>query len=215
MDAPTLTWNSHINMIKAECNARLNIMRALSGTSWGAGRDTLLKIYVTMIRSKLSYGSQALLSACPTNLKKLEIIQNAALRIATGAWRNTTIEALQVEANILPLEIYLETQNLKYYFKLKSLGITHPVSSQIFNDERTENKIWTPSVYKKPFALRSEELIRTWNLSEINIPQINSGQIIPPWLNIKDNVHVDLDTFTTKAMGKTQNKLSHTEYVAD
>ena len=76
-------------MVKTDCNARLNVMRALTGTTWGADRRSLLTIYITLIRSKIAYGSQAILAACPSNIKKLEVIENTALRIATGAWNNT------------------------------------------------------------------------------------------------------------------------------
>ncbi|CAL4075705.1 unnamed protein product, partial [Meganyctiphanes norvegica] len=120
LDAPNLTWGPHINMIKSQCMARINIMRALSGTSWGANRECQLKIYNTMIKSKMAYGSQLLISASPSNLYKLEIVQNMALRIATGAWNNTHIPALQCEANILPLDLYLHSQSIKYYYKVKT-----------------------------------------------------------------------------------------------
>ena len=43
LDAPNLTWNAHINEVKAECNLRLNTMRALSGTTWGADRGKSYK----------------------------------------------------------------------------------------------------------------------------------------------------------------------------
>ena len=206
LDSPNLTWNAHINMLKTECTARLNIMRALSGTTWGADRESLMKIYTVMIRSKISYGGQALQAACPTNLQKLEVIQNTALRIATGAWRNTCIPALQVEANLMPLKIYLEAQNLKHYYKIKAFGQSHPVHSQIFNDMRIQDKIWTPAAYKKPFALRAEELVRIWNLTDFNVPQISMIPVLPPWYNIKENVHLDLDIPTTKNMGVAQNQ---------
>ena len=58
LDAPNLTWNAHINMLRTECTARLNIMRALSGTTWGADRESLMKVYTVMIRSKITYGAR-------------------------------------------------------------------------------------------------------------------------------------------------------------
>ena len=205
MDAPNLTWNVHLNKLRDDCNARLSIMRAFTGTTWGADRDCLLKIYIALIRSKLAYGSQALLAASPTNLNKLEVIENTALRIATGAWNNTNIAALHVEANIVPIKTYLEEQSLKYYFKLRSFGQQHPVNSQIFNDENTQGKIWTPGVFKKPFALRAEELETSWHIPQLKIPRVNMSPVLPPWFNIKENIHLDLDIHTIKAMGPTHN----------
>ncbi|CAL4066066.1 unnamed protein product, partial [Meganyctiphanes norvegica] len=101
-DAPYLTWKPHINMVKYECMRKLNILRALSGTSWGADRENLLKIYEAICRSRINYGCPAFLTASDTNLKTLQIIQNSALRVALGAWRSTNTSALHVEANIVP-----------------------------------------------------------------------------------------------------------------
>ena len=50
LDAPTLTWQKHINNICVEANQRLNIMRALAGSNWGADRTLMLNLYVTYIR---------------------------------------------------------------------------------------------------------------------------------------------------------------------
>ena len=45
VDAPNLTWTPHINEIDRIVNQRLNMMRAVSGTSWGVDRETLKLLY--------------------------------------------------------------------------------------------------------------------------------------------------------------------------
>ena len=91
-----LRFHKHIQYLKDECQRRLNVLKHLSHTSWGADSRTLLRIYEALIKSKLEYGVEAYASACKSNLKKLNSIQNSALRIATGAYRTSPIESLEV-----------------------------------------------------------------------------------------------------------------------
>ena len=49
LDGPTLTWKQHVNKVTRICTGRLNILRALTGTSWGADRNTILNMYKAFI----------------------------------------------------------------------------------------------------------------------------------------------------------------------
>ena len=106
----------------------MNILKALAGTTWGADREILLKIYKVFIRSKLTYGATAIASAANSRLENLNKVQNAALRAALGARRTSPITALQVEANIPPMIIYLQEINCRYYLKTKAQGNTPTVT---------------------------------------------------------------------------------------
>ena len=50
------TFEPHIKYLKARCQKSLNILKVLSRTEWGADRTTLLKLYRSLVRSKLDYG---------------------------------------------------------------------------------------------------------------------------------------------------------------
>ena len=112
---------------KKQMYKNLNILRALTATNWGADRDSLLKINEALNRSRIAYGCPAFLTASKTQLNRLEVIQNQALRIALGAWRSTRTTSLQVEANTAPLKLYIEQQSINLYHKLKAKGPSHPV----------------------------------------------------------------------------------------
>ena len=45
-----LTWAAHIDYITDRCKVRLNLMRAISGSTWGASRSILLIVYKALIR---------------------------------------------------------------------------------------------------------------------------------------------------------------------
>ena len=51
-----LTFIPHINYLKSKCQKALNLLRVVSHIDWGADRATLLKLYKSLIRSKLDYG---------------------------------------------------------------------------------------------------------------------------------------------------------------
>lgn len=58
LDAPTLTWKLQYEDLVKEGVKINNIMRAISGTAWGANTELLLNFYKAYIRSKISYATQ-------------------------------------------------------------------------------------------------------------------------------------------------------------
>jgi len=54
-----LSWSAHIKYIEDKCKKRLNLMRSVSGNTWGASKKTLLTIYRALIRSIIDYGAIA------------------------------------------------------------------------------------------------------------------------------------------------------------
>ena len=51
-----LNWKEHIQKQKSDCVKQLGILRCISRTDWGADRVTMLRLYRSLIRSKLDYG---------------------------------------------------------------------------------------------------------------------------------------------------------------
>jgi len=50
-----LTFTAHIKYIKDRCLKALNLLRVIAHKDWGADSTTLLKIYRTLVRSKLDF----------------------------------------------------------------------------------------------------------------------------------------------------------------
>ena len=103
-----LTSESHIKYLKARCQKSLNILKVLSRTEWGVDQTTLLKLYCSLVRSKLDYGCIVYGSASKTALAKLDPVHNQGLRLCLGAFRSSPVESLYVEAHEPPLEIRRE-----------------------------------------------------------------------------------------------------------
>ncbi|GFN99061.1 RNA-directed DNA polymerase from mobile element jockey [Plakobranchus ocellatus] len=77
-----------------------NIINSVSKnvTYWGADGATLLKLYRTLVRSKLDYGSVVYGSAKKHVLRALDPIHHQGLRISLGAFRTSPIKSLYAEA---------------------------------------------------------------------------------------------------------------------
>lgn len=98
-----LSWKPHIENIKLRCTKALNLLKMLHGKSWGSDRSMLLRLYGTNVRSIMDYGSIAYVSASESTLRKLNVIQNNALRICSGAFCTSPVISLHAETNITSL----------------------------------------------------------------------------------------------------------------
>jgi hypothetical protein len=115
-----LSFKPHIAYLKKKCLKAMNLLRVVANTYWGADSTTLLRLYRSIMRSKLDYVCTVYRSARDYYIKSLDRVQNAALRVCLGAFRTTPISSLHVEANELPAQLRREKLALQYIVKLKS-----------------------------------------------------------------------------------------------
>lgn len=125
-----LNWNNHINYVINKSEKSLNLLRAVASRSWGSDPKTMLLFYKSFTRSILDIGCLFYGAACRTSLRKIDVCQFKALRLATGAFRSTPVQALLVECQEPPL--YLRRQMLAEKFVIKTLQ---------YNNNRVVRKI--------------------------------------------------------------------------
>lgn len=118
----------HTKKLIEKCKKRVNVLQCLAVVEWGACRTALKIIYCTVIRASLEYGSIVYRFATETILKKVEVIQNQALRICCGAFKTSPIAALQVEVGeaLLSLRMFKLRNNYRVSVKGIKDG-SHPV----------------------------------------------------------------------------------------
>ena len=105
---PTLTFSTHVENVVRRAKERLSIMKALAGTTWGQQKESLITTYKATIRSLFTYAAPIwfpLIS--PTNITKLQRVQNAAARIATGSVKLSAESHLHAETKMLPVQDHL------------------------------------------------------------------------------------------------------------
>jgi len=122
------SYSTHIQKVVAKCRARLNVIRILKGTSWGAGKRPLLTVYRSLVRSVIGYGMEAYFFASPNLLKPLQKIQNDALRLCTEALVSAPVICLHHACNEMPLNIRHKFLCLKFKAHLLSFS-DHPALS--------------------------------------------------------------------------------------
>ena len=122
---PHLTFTPHISNIVSRAAPRINILKALAGTNWGQQCETIAITYKSIVRSLFLYAAPIWFPNTSTsNINRLQIIQNSALRIATGCLKMSPIQHLHSETKVLPVQEHLSL--ICTQFLARALQPTHP-----------------------------------------------------------------------------------------
>jgi ribonuclease HI len=138
-------------------------------------------VYRTLIRPKLEYGIEILHTATKSNLHKILILENTCLRIACGAMRSTSVDAIQQECGELPFNLRRKRLLLRYTTKLQST--TNNPATEILQDSWENHygkfKSGTESVFLQTTQFHS-------TIQQLAAAEINN---IPPWK--RSNINTD------------------------
>ena len=85
----------------------------------------MLRLYRSIIRSKLDYGSFIYASAKPNILQTLDPVHNSALRICSGAFKSSPIISLYAETGEPPLKLRRKQLLLQFYTRSQQLPHSH------------------------------------------------------------------------------------------
>ena len=190
----------HIKYLKARCQKSLNILKVLSRTEWGADRTKLLKLYRSLVRSKLDYGCIVYGSASKTALAKLDPVHNQGLRLSLGAFRSSPVESLYVEAHEPPLEIRRDKLALQYVIKLKA-NPENPAYNVVFNPKHQELYKDKESAIDS-FKIHCKKLLKE---AQIDVGEIavNSIPDVPIWDSKPVTVDFTLSEFDKSSTSST------------
>ena len=110
---PQLTCSTHIQNISVHAHKPLQIIKTLTATGWDKQKETLIATYKAVMRPSLEYASSIWSPlASSTSINKLQVMQNAALRTATGCTEDTNIQHLQDETLTLPIHEHIQLHPL-------------------------------------------------------------------------------------------------------
>jgi len=98
-----LTFNKHMESTIKKTKKRLNIIKILSHKSWGMTETLLFRIYKLLVGSIIDYSSFCATRLSKTWRKKLQVIQNSAIR---------SIKKLPFDTSTMDLEMYQKQANL-------------------------------------------------------------------------------------------------------
>lgn len=174
-----LTFGAHIKTLKMTCMRTLNILKILSHKSWGADRACLLRIYGSLVRSRLDYGCIVYGSARQSVLTSLDPVHNLGLRLASGAYRTSPVDSLYVECNEWPLQYRRAYLSGVYAAKIACIN-DHPCARELFENKYKklyENK---PRVVR-PLALRLEEHMTLYSFKICPTTLLSFSDALAPW----------------------------------
>lgn len=106
---PRSTWKQHVEHISKRCEKRINFMRTISGSTWGAHPEVLLLLYKSTIRPVLEYGARAFENMAKTHRIRLQRIQWRAIRVSFGLMSSTHTGSLEAISGVQPLDLRWRT----------------------------------------------------------------------------------------------------------
>jgi len=155
---------------------KLNIIKLLAHTKWGANESTLKQIYKSLILSKLEYGAFLYINAEQSALKMIETIHNSSLRLATGAFCSSLISSILNIANTLPIDLRRTqnftlqkarriqnniTSNLENTIKLNNIEFN---CSRIFKHEHATTPPWLMELHSNTDLSQHISKVRPWTI---------------------------------------------------
>jgi RNA polymerase subunit RPABC4/transcription elongation factor Spt4 len=123
---PAFNFSEHVKIVKEKATSAIKILKALTSTTWGKQKETLLATYKTIVLPVIEYASTIWYPVMSdTNVQKLQAIQNNALRIITGCTLDTNTQHLHKETKTLPLTNHLKLHASQ--LRQKSFLPAHPL----------------------------------------------------------------------------------------
>ena len=174
-----LTWNDHIRTVEAHCNKTLQLLRRITGYSWGTQAKELLSIYRALIRSKMDYGGELFESASTSVKEKLNIIQRKALRICLGLPKSTASASTLREAGEMPLDLRRNITTINSYFRLRTQTPNAPLFNEI---ERWGNS--AASFVERAAAITKDSGVA------VNAVERTTYSAEPPWQRTTPVLHI-------------------------
>ena len=178
----TMSFSYHTSNLKSRLQGKNNVLKALTGTTWGKDKEVLTTTYKAIGQSLINYG-------CPvwtpnlhdSHWKTLQTCQNSALKIITGCHKIASFEHIHSETKIMPVRDHCEMLSEQYL--LATQQETHPNSIDLSSPP--------------PARLMKETLKTRFG---------TSVQTIVPMLN-EDNYKAKIKDIHTKSVQQTIVKL--------
>ena len=126
-----LSFRQHVKNIKTKILAQNNILKALSGSTWGKEKEVIVNTYKATGQSHLNY-------CCPvwtpsiskTSWNELQAAQNNALRVATGCHKMANIDHLHDETKVMKVKDHCEMITKQFLLSTQKPG--HPNHTDLY-----------------------------------------------------------------------------------
>ena len=138
---PKLTWKEHITQAARKGLAASEALARLATATWGPSARNSRLLYTAVVRPTILYGSQewsmrhdgrALAKATAAPIHK---VQNECLRRVVGAYKRTPRAAVEREAQVMPIDLYMRVRGYQQAIRIKEHPVEHSIAS-------AADKVW-------------------------------------------------------------------------
>lgn len=162
----------------------------MSSIRWGSDREILLRIYQTLVQSKIDFGCIVYGSARRSYLNQLNKIQNLAVRHAICAFRTSPIEAILCDASSLPLNLRRDMQLITYGVKIQTLS--NHLNNKIFTNLPSPHTLRRSST--KPSSIRFSDTSEEYRIN-LQTEKLTYTYDTPPWLRKLPQINISLSKY--------------------
>ena len=132
-----LSFKDHMKDLMTKVYRRLNLLKLLKWTNWGASPYTILKAYKCFIRPLLEYSSLITGALRESQVKEMQIFQNKSLRLALGI---TYLDKMRtIDLHDLTNVTMIKTRMTALAVKTRSLENTQCFKDLLLNHEIVQN----------------------------------------------------------------------------
>ena len=172
-----MTLTEHLENTKRKAVKRLNIIKRLATTNWGAKKQILRQLYMGYVRAVMDYNLPLQTIASKGAVLSLDKVQNQALRLICGAIRTTPTAACEIDANIKPRDLTRKRSLIETVERFRRQEPDHPNRKLI--------ETWKPvgRIQLKTLLDVDKEMSSMENLpSERELER--KFQNVPPWQHL-------------------------------
>lgn len=138
-----LRWHAHVDSVVAKSTAAVLAIGRLASGRFGLPHRFIRNLFISVVRPKMEYG--AVLWYTPVQkvadstrrrgttgfADRLSRVQRIAARLVTGAFKTAPTDALEYHADLMPMDLQLNTAVYGAALRLASLPEHHPLYKQV------------------------------------------------------------------------------------
>jgi len=192
-----LRFSKHVDNIIDKCKCRVNILRCMAGKDWGNSVETQRTVYLQLTRSTIEFSAPSWSSwASDTNIKRLQVLQNQAMRAITGQYKTCPIDFLHCETKLVPLKLRFQQLDDITWDRYARLP-TEDSRSKLLHHHAPPKNLVTRHGWRNLTAKR---------MADWTIPRETATPPLAPWFRL-ENITVERAAVEKKKEAYSQDEL--------
>ena len=135
-----LNFKSHLQYISKKGTNAAMALSSITKINWGAQYTYARQLFKAVITTRTDYATSIWHQpksdgelATIGQIQKLTTIQRLGMKAITGCYRTTPTAAMEIESDLQPIRIRLQTKVLQSVTRMQSLSVKHPLQAWITN----------------------------------------------------------------------------------